>query len=211
MGSKNNYNDNIFINCPFDDEYRELQNAMVFVVYDCGFVPRCALEENNAGDIRFDKIKRLIQSSRYGIHDISRTESDGIHGLPRFNMPLELGLFLGARGFGDVEQRKKTVLILDKERFRYQKFISDIAGQDIRSHEGDAAVLIRHVRDWLNDASKRRTIPGGKEIASRYEQFSKDLPAMCDTTKVAPDEMTFNDFGAFVSEWLKKARTRSAP
>jgi len=68
MDAKNNYNDNVFINCPFDDDYKELQNAMVFAIYDCGFVPRCALEENDAGDVRFDKIRRLIELSRYGIH-----------------------------------------------------------------------------------------------------------------------------------------------
>ncbi|MES2163913.1 MAG: hypothetical protein V4476_22365 [Pseudomonadota bacterium] len=76
MDAKNNYNNNVFINCPFDDDYKELQNAMVFAIYDCGFVPRCALEENDAGDVRFDKIRRLIELSRYGIHDISRTELD---------------------------------------------------------------------------------------------------------------------------------------
>lgn len=43
-------------------------------------------------------------------------------------MPLELGTFLGAKHFGSEIQKKKTCLILDKEKFRYQKFISDIAG-----------------------------------------------------------------------------------
>ncbi|KQV44681.1 hypothetical protein [Duganella sp. Root336D2] len=99
-GDEDNYNDNVFINCPFDEEFKPLQNAMVFAIFDCGFVPRCALEENDGADIRLDKIKRLIQSSRYGVHDISRTELDPANSLPRFNMPLELGLFLGARQYG---------------------------------------------------------------------------------------------------------------
>jgi len=101
------YNTSVFLNCPFDAEYKTLQNATVFVVYECGFIPRCALEESNAGDVRFNKIERLIESSRYGIHDISRTELDNVSELPRFNMPFELGLFMGARRYGTAIQEKR--------------------------------------------------------------------------------------------------------
>jgi hypothetical protein len=204
MGAKNNYNDNVFINCPFDDDYKELLNAIVFTIYDCGFVPRCALEENDAGDVRFDKIRRLIETSRYGIHDISRTELDHVNELPRFNMPFELGLFLGARRYGDESQKKKSLLILDREDYRYQKFISDIAGQDIRSHGGDGERLIGHVRNWLSGVSKRKTVPGGKAITARYAAFSADLPSLCEKFTISADEITFNDYSLFVSEWLKR-------
>jgi len=37
------YNDNVFLNCPFDPEYRQIFNAIVFTIYDCGFVARCSL------------------------------------------------------------------------------------------------------------------------------------------------------------------------
>ena len=43
-----------------------------------------------------------------GIHDISRTESSGKPRLPRFNMPLELGMFLGAKQYGDGQQKDKA-------------------------------------------------------------------------------------------------------
>ncbi|MBW8302017.1 MAG: hypothetical protein K0M60_20690, partial [Hydrogenophaga sp.] len=71
---------------------------------------------------------------------------DGVNKLPRFNMPLELGLFLGAKRYGDTVQKRKKCLVLDCERYRYQKFISDIAGQDIDSHEGKVEILIDKVR-----------------------------------------------------------------
>ena len=35
----------MFINCPFDAVYEPLFDAIVFAVYDCGFIARCALEE----------------------------------------------------------------------------------------------------------------------------------------------------------------------
>lgn len=90
------YDVSVFINCPFDDDYRPLFYAVVFAVYDCGLVPRCSLEVSNAGNVRIHKIVSLIKDCRWGIHDLSRTELNP-NGLPRFNMPLELGIFLGAQ------------------------------------------------------------------------------------------------------------------
>lgn len=127
-----------------------------------------------------------------------------MNGLPRFNMPLELGLFLGAKRYGDAEQKKKIVLILDREKYRYQKFISDISGQDIRSHGGAAESLIRQVRDWLSDASQKKTIPGAKSITGRYSHFSRDLPGMCADEDIAIDEITYNNYSYFITEWLRK-------
>ena len=92
-------------------------------------------------------ILRIIEKCRLGIHDISRTELDSEHGLSRFNMPLELGLFLGAKRFGPGKQKTKKCLILDRESFRYQKFCSDLAGYDPRSHSNDHRLAIREVRD----------------------------------------------------------------
>src|SRR5262245_35887468 len=122
------YNENVFINCPFDPAYKPLFNAIVFAVYDCGFVARCALEEDDGSQIRVQKIYEIISRCRFGIHDLSRVRLDRSTKLPRFNMPLELGAFLGAKCFGSQEQRRKACLILDSEKYRYQRFISDISG-----------------------------------------------------------------------------------
>ena len=64
----------VFINCPFDDEYRPLFQALMFAVARCGFVPRCSLEAADSGDVRIDKITKIIGECRYGIHDLSRVE-----------------------------------------------------------------------------------------------------------------------------------------
>ena len=87
----------VFINCPFDSAYRPLFEAAVFATFDCGFHPRCSLEIEDSSQVRIEKINRIIQQSRLAIHDISRTELDSTFQLPRFNMPLELGIFLGAK------------------------------------------------------------------------------------------------------------------
>jgi len=106
---KSDYNDSVFINCPFDPEYKPMLDAVVFAVFDCGFIARCTMEEENASQIRIEKIYNIIFDCRYGVHDISRTELDPISGLPRFNMALELGIFLGAKRFGQGEHQKRTV------------------------------------------------------------------------------------------------------
>ncbi len=69
-----NYDNNVFINCPFDIYYALNLQAIIFTVYRCGFFPISALSEDNALDNRLSKIEKLVATSKYGIHDISRTE-----------------------------------------------------------------------------------------------------------------------------------------
>lgn len=180
---------------------------MVFVIYDCGFVARCALEAGNNGDVRFKNIKRIISDCRFGIHDISRTESDPLHSLPRFNMPLELGVFIGASRYGNRAQKSKSILILDRVPFRYQKFMSDIAGQDIRTHNNDEKQVITHVRNWPSNESKRSNIPGGSAIHARYREFKDKYPAICAAARIQPGEASFNDYANLVFAWLRTQPT----
>ena len=197
------YNDNVFINCPFDLAYKPLFDAMVFTVHDCGFIARCTLEEGDASQVRIDKIYSIIEDCRYGIHDISRTELDETLLLPRFNMPLELGIFLGAKRFGVEEQEKKQCLVMDKEQYRYQKFISDIAGQDISVHNDSPEEVVKVVQYWLFTASKRQTIPGGSTIWQRYQDFLHDLPQLARRSqRDVADLEHFNAYTFAVAEWL---------
>ena len=143
--SKPNERD-VFINCPFDSSYASMFEALVFAVQDAGFRVHCAKEANNATEPRITKILRIIEECSYGIHDISCTELDLKSNLPRFNMPLELGLFWGCQRYGGRQHRKKGCLVLDRERNRYDLFISDISGQDIACHDGTPEGVIREVR-----------------------------------------------------------------
>lgn len=179
--------------------------AITFAVHDCGFKARCTQELDDVGRVRMDNILDLIRDCRFGIHDISRTELDETHELPRFNMPLELGLFLGATRFGEGEQQDKRCLILDRERYRYQKYISDIAGQDIKSHDDRSEVAIRNVRDWLDSSPVDPEVirPGGSRISERYQWFMDELPELCDEVHLDPDELTYNNFTTLLVEWLR--------
>jgi hypothetical protein len=197
------YDQNVFINCPFDDSYLPLFRALTFAVFECGLRPRCAQEVYDAGEVRIEKIARIVRDCRWGIHDISRTDLNAHH-LPRFNMPLELGLFLGAQRFGAGAQARKSCLVLDRDQYRYQEFISDIAGQDIAAHANDPKRAIKAVRDWLavSKAGISRP-PGGAAIGKRYDRFTADLPAICADADVEPNELTFTEYADMASTWLQ--------
>ena len=200
----------VFINCPFDREYRELFYAIVFAVKDCGYTARSALEISDASQARLSKILNLISECAIGIHDISRTELDRRSKLPRFNMPLELGMFLGAKEFGDERQRAKIGLVLDRSLHRYEKFCSDIKGCDISAHRGDPKAAILAVRDFLRNIPPRVTILGGKLIYRRYRKFLKTLPTSCKQLGVRPKDLIFNDYTTFVERWLEQERAPSS-
>ena len=205
MSSANYYAQNVFINCPFDKDYIKLRNALIFAVFDCGFIPRCALEEDDSGNVRANKIQRLIAESKYGVHDLSRTSLDAASSLPRFNMPFELGFFIGAKFFGRGKQKEKVCLIVDSEKYRYQAYISDIAGNDIRAHGDDQGELITQVRNWLSASLKNKVkIPGGKKIADRFKQFNLVLPEMCKALSYDVEDLIYNDYCQLISEWLEK-------
>jgi hypothetical protein len=113
---------------------------MVFTIISSGYYPRCALDATDGAEVRVSKIAKMIGECDWGIHDLSRIELDPGAGVPRFNMPLELGLHLGARLFGRGRHRRKRALILEAEPHRYDAALSDISGQDIEVHATDQSV-----------------------------------------------------------------------
>ncbi len=186
----------IFINCPFDDDYQPLLRAICFTALACGFTPRCALEFSDSGSVRFQKIVRLVGSCSHSIHDISRVELDKDSSLPRFNMPLELGADLGLRlGGGDRHRRRKT-LVLDAEKHRYDKMLSDISGMDIEAHGNDVGTIIKCVRDWLNaNRRSRKPLPGAAAIAIDFELYRQVAPLMVKNLKLdAHEKLHHGDF-----------------
>lgn len=146
------------------------------------------------------------EQCRFGINDLSAVTLDAATGLPRFNMPLELGLFFGCKRFGPKNQSRKRALVLDTGQYRYRAFISDISGQDIRAHGANPERVIREIRDWLRMASKRTTLPGGAQIIERYHRFQLDLPDLCAVLNLEPDRLTFFDVSTIITGWLRTSR-----
>lgn len=162
------------------------------------------MELDDGGQTRIDKLYGIIGECRYGIHDLSRTELDDINQLPRFNMPLELGLFLGAKRFGGPKQSAKRLLVFDVESYRYQRFISDLSGMDIHGHGGDAVTALRQTRDWLANVS-RRLLPSADRVARLFQSFTADLPTLAADLEFDPANVPYVDFERMVVGWLLSA------
>jgi hypothetical protein len=192
----------VFINCPLSSDYQVNFQAIVFTVVRSGFKPRCARESDDGGEIRLDKICKIILECPYSVHDISKTEPDAKSKLPRFNMPFELGLYLGAKRFGDGAHRSKRTLIFDRELYRYQSYISDIAGQDIHSHRQQLGRMIQELANWLRDFGKDPKVPGGKAIAAEFRRFRTDLARIAAEKQLELSDLTFRDLAGIAATWV---------
>ena len=193
----------VFINCPFDDGFKPILRAMVFTLISAGFHPRCALDATDGAEIRIGKIAAMIGECDWGIHDLSRVEVDA-DGVPRFNMPLELGLHLGARLLGEGRHRRKRALILDAEQHRYDRALSDISGQDIESHGAAPDQAIRCVRNWLSEHRPHNAapLPGAGAIQADYRLFQEEVGVLLAPRRLDPDDLPHRDFLFAVRDWI---------
>jgi hypothetical protein len=199
--AKPKYDDNVFVNCTFDSEYEPIFHAILFAIHDCGYVARCALEADDSGDIRIEKILAIIEECKFGIHDVSRTELNE-HNLP----PLQYAFgawVISCREAIRARESKKIALILDSERYGYREFCSDIAGQDIQPHKKDPAECIKVVRNWLRSNKPAVRIPGGALIAKRCNRFREELPKLKQEMQLG-DDLIFADYISLLIGWLQE-------
>ncbi len=162
----------VFVNCPFDDEFAPILQAIAFCITDLGFYPRLAPENADNAANRLDRILELVRGSKYGIHDLSRCKSTAIDEFARLNMPFELGIDYGCRKFGAGHLTDKAILILEDTQYDYQKGLSDISGWDIHPHGGDYIKAVRAVRNWLVRQAEAPKV-GPALILNRYADFQQ--------------------------------------
>ena len=195
----------IFVNVPFDDTYAPLFEALVFAVTACGYRVRCALEEDDSGDIRMDKLDRLIRQSHRSIHDLSRIEL-GDNDLPRFNMPFELGLAIGAKRFGS-GRKDDGFKIMVAERYKLPAYLSDLGGNDPSAHRRDPARVIKIVRDFLHKSPAGDILPGPAKLIATFKDFQSKLPDIAMRIDHQPGEVggftSYRIFVVCVAEYLK--------
>jgi len=194
----------VFVNCPFDPEFRQIMLAMVFTIKRLNFFPRLALERNNSAESRIRKIVDLIDESKFGLHDLSRMESKKANELARMNMPFELGIDYGCKHMKGGKWSDKRILVLDTSQYRYQAALSDLAGSDIRSHNNDAKIAIREVRDWLVTESLG-TGPSFRALWSDFNYFNAFLADRLEEIGSEPediDEMPVPEVMHYMKEWF---------
>jgi hypothetical protein len=177
---------------------------MVFAIISSGYFPRCALDATDGAEIRVSKIAKMIGECDWGIHDLSRVKVS-TSGMPRFNMPMELGLHLGARLLGAGRHRRKRALILEAEPHRYDSVLSDISGQDIEVHANNPAQAIRCVRNWLSEhrTGNEPPLPGASAMQSDYRLFQTEVRAVLAARRLdALEDLRHSDFLFAVRDWI---------
>jgi hypothetical protein len=112
----------------------------------------------------------LIEQSNFSIHDLSRIELS--RGIPRFNMPVELGLALyGSR----VTSGRHRVYIFESKRYRAQRSTSDINGIDPQIHAGSPKGLMAGLRNIFRQPGDVTTVP---EMLESYRAVRRKLPEL---------------------------------
>ncbi len=195
---------NVFINCPFDNLYFTLLKPLLFTLIYIELYPQIS-ETSDSGEVRLHKIKDLMSNSKFSIHDLSRMDSIKKNDLPRFNMPFECGIDFGIKLSNPQLFRDKKFLILEKEQYRYQKVISDISGNDIKSHKNDPEQIIKVVRDWFKPTMNN--IPMYKEIWLAYNEFDFDYEEILTDSGYDPKDInsiTFSDILENMNIWIEK-------
>lgn len=69
MNNEGEFHTNVFINCPFDDEYIPLLRPLLFSVVRAGLTVRIASETFDSGFARIYRICELIRESKYSVHE----------------------------------------------------------------------------------------------------------------------------------------------
>lgn len=169
------YSKCVFINCPFDEDFEPILQAIMFAVVYLGLTPRLASERNDGGENRLEKIQGLIQGSRFSIHDLSRCQAKRKGEHFRLNMPFELGIDYGCRQFMAGREGKRF-LILEERRYRFQAALSDISGSDIQAYGSDQQKAPQNaqkqVRNWLVSEAQVEPV-AARRVWARYTDFQE--------------------------------------
>jgi hypothetical protein len=160
----------VFVNCPFDEKFAPILEALLFCVIDLDFTPRIATERQDGAENRLEK---LIRSCKFSIHDLSRAQAKKAGEHYRLNMPFELGIDYGCRKYSGEGRDQKRFLILEEKPYRYQASLSDIAGCDIEVHKGKYDEAIKKVRNWLVSEAQIRDAPSPSAVVGHYTAFQE--------------------------------------
>jgi hypothetical protein len=191
----------VFLNVPYDEEFRNLYIAYVVGLCHLGLVPHLA-SEIPGGDRRLDRIFELIKRCRYSIHDLSRVEvSVTAAAAPRFNMPLELGMTIT---WANLKPARHTWFVWEAERYRLQRSASDLNGTDPYVHNGTPEGVLRE----LCNAFRREDSPSVQKMMETYRIIEGTFSVILHKNGSANpyDRSVFMDLYYLSSLWANLSR-----
>jgi hypothetical protein len=157
----------VFLNVPYDKQFEDLYLAYIVGLTQLGLKINATLAVPNQG--RLERIVELIEESDVSVHDLSRIELS--LGIPRFNMPLELGLALFR---SHVTKGRHRAFIFERKAFRTQQSTSDINGIDPQVHNGTVKGVMAGLRNIFYQ-SEETTVP---EMLSSFRAVKFKLPEL---------------------------------
>lgn len=199
------FESNVFINCPFDDDYFQLLRPLLFTIIYLGFNPRIASESSDSVENRLEKICGLIRCSKYSVHDLSRLKSERAKEFYRMNMSFELGIEYGSRLFGSVAMGEKRCLILEKNQYDFRRALSDLSGVDIKSHGNKPEKVVTSVRHWFVETVGLRRVVGPKAIWYKFTDFATDFYNAREDRGFTDEElnmMPVPEYIDFIRDWV---------
>jgi hypothetical protein len=101
----------------------------------------------------------MIAACRYSFHDLSRIDVRG--GVPRFNMPFELGLAVGRR---PRQKLRHEWFVFEARRFRLQRSLSDLNGIDPHIHHARPHQVLVELTNALVRADRQPTLDELTEV-----------------------------------------------
>lgn len=194
------YERSVFLNYPYELSYEPLVDAILFASLVSGYEPRAAEEDIGGLSNRIDRIVKLIAQCKYGIHDLSlSTRNDCAN--PRLNMPFELGIFYGAMRFGEGTHKEKEGFIFDDDLHKNNISLSDTAGLDFQTHKGKPILALLITLRFFK-ARTKLNIVGPAQISALFMEYLKDLPLLCETYQLIPDQLCFRERRGLMIIWL---------
>ena len=160
--------ESVFLNIPYDSAFEDLYLAYIVGLTQLGLRIHAALAVPNQG--RLGTIIELIEQSEFSIHDLSRVEVS--RGVPRFNMPVELGLALYR---SHATKGKHRVFIFESKAHRAQRSTSDVNGIDPQIHKGTPKGLMSALRNIFRQPGDVTTVP---EMLASYRAVKRRLPEL---------------------------------
>jgi hypothetical protein len=157
--------ESVFLNIPYDVGFEKLYLAYIVGLTQLGLAINAALAVPNQG--RLGTIVGLIDKSDMSIHDLSRIEVS--RGVPRFNMPVELGLALYC---SHTTKGRHRVFIFERKRYRAQRSTSDVNGIDPQIHNGTVKGLMSALRNIFRQPQDVTTVP---EMLASYRAVKQKI------------------------------------
>lgn len=172
----------VFINCPYDDDYRTPLDTLIFAVACCGFLPRSAVQIESSEE-RMKRIGEALRNSAFSIHDLSRYKGEPQRDfLSRFNMPFELGMaFEMFRAYASRESSlRHEWLALVPDDFPKDKVLSDLGGYDPERYKGREDIVhlvVTRLNSWRKKLKRRGSDMPVSRVIAALADYDSDLAA----------------------------------